>query len=131
MLLAAMLLAIGMSGGPAAAAVAAGQANATVAAADADYTVTDLSSGESTSGTAQKASGLDAAVPATADSLSCWDAYLYGSTFAVSCSGNHFYVFVDCANGYRYIYGPLGGSYRVTMTCPNNYRALRGGAYGS
>ncbi|MGF1429508.1 hypothetical protein [Kitasatospora sp. LaBMicrA B282] len=120
-----MLLALGTSGGLA---TAAGTLPADDTAA---VTSNNLATGDATTDTAPGTLAADQAVPESADSLSCWDFYLNGSTFAVTCSGNYFWVYVDCANGYRYTYGPLAGTYRVALTCPNGYRALRGGAYGS
>ncbi|WP_329570785.1 hypothetical protein [Kitasatospora sp. NBC_01266] len=129
---ATVLLGLGMSGGPAMAATVISQAHQSTRAAEANATSTNLNTGETSSDVAPGAPGAtDDALPAKADSLSCWDATFNGSTFAISCSGNYFYVYVNCSNGYRYTYGPLDGSYRVSLTCPNRSRALSGGAYGS
>ncbi|MFF3754523.1 hypothetical protein ACFYYH_29435 [Streptomyces sp. NPDC002018] len=97
----------------------------------AGYSAADLATGRTTSGTAAAVSGHGREVPPQEVSLGCWDPYFSGSTFALSCSGNRYYVYVDCSNGYRYVVGPLAGAKRVTLTCPGGYRALRGGGYGS
>ncbi|KAF9953200.1 hypothetical protein BGZ70_000337 [Mortierella alpina] len=63
-------------------------------------------------------------------SLECWDAYISGRQFSITCSGSRWYEWTDCSNGYRYQAGPVSGTYRGTITCPYGYRALRGGAFG-
>ncbi|WP_412074646.1 hypothetical protein ACLF6K_00225 [Streptomyces xanthophaeus] len=82
-------------------------------------------------GAVPPSSGNGGATPPSAESLACWDASLSGSTFAISCSGNNFYTWTDCSNGYRYTVGPFANAYRNTITCPGGSRALQGGAYGS
>ncbi|MYZ36346.1 MULTISPECIES: hypothetical protein [unclassified Streptomyces] len=124
-LLAGAVLALGIGGGPVAVAYAAD------APGGAGYSAADLATGRTTSGTVAGSAGHEREVPPQEASLSCWDPYFSGSTFAVSCSGNRYYVYVDCSNGYRYVVGPLAGAKRVTITCPGGYRALRGGGYGS
>ena len=64
-------------------------------------------------------------------SLECWDAYISGRQFSITCSGSRWYEWTDCSNGYRYQTGPVSGTYRGTITCPYGYRALRGGAFGN
>ncbi|KAF9941260.1 hypothetical protein BGZ75_008664 [Mortierella antarctica] len=70
------------------------------------------------------------ALPKQQASLECWDAYIGGRQFAITCSGSRWYEWADCSNGYRYQAGPVSGTYRGTITCPYGYRALRGGAFG-
>ncbi|GAA2626322.1 hypothetical protein GCM10010411_74010 [Actinomadura fulvescens] len=100
---------------------------------DASYAaenLTDRSEAPRT-GAVPPSGGSGGVTPPSTDSLRCWDAYLSGSTFAISCSGNNFYIWTDCSNGYRYTVGPFSGSYRITITCPGGSRPLQGGAYGS
>ncbi|KAF9275042.1 hypothetical protein BGZ68_000164 [Mortierella alpina] len=63
-------------------------------------------------------------------SLECWDAYISGRQFSITCNGIRWYEWTDCSNGYRYEAGPVSGTYRGTIICPWGSRALRGGAYG-
>ncbi|KAF9573405.1 hypothetical protein EC968_008587 [Mortierella alpina] len=63
-------------------------------------------------------------------SLECWDAYISGRQFSITCRGSRWYIWTDCSNGYRYQAGPLSGTYRGTIICAYGYRALRGGAWG-
>jgi len=98
---------------------------------EATYTQTSLSSGAVTTGTAvESPGGRYASPPVGAASLRCWDAYISGRTFAVSCSGARWYVYTDCSNNNRYTVGALRGSKRVAIHCPAGTRAVRGGAYG-
>ncbi|GHH45821.1 hypothetical protein [Streptomyces candidus] len=100
---------------------------------DASYSAENLvdPSEAARTGAVPSASGAGGEAPSSADSLRCWDASLSGSTFAISCSGNNFYTWVDCSNGSRYTGGPFSGSYRSVLACPGGSRALEGGAYGS
>lgn len=98
---------------------------------DATYTQTDLRSGISRAGMASEALGGQAVdPPRKSAALRCWNPYLSGRTFAVSCSGSRWYVYTDCSNDRRYTVGPLAGAKRVAITCPAGTRAERGGAYG-
>ncbi|WP_046496472.1 hypothetical protein [Streptomyces odonnellii] len=127
-ILALVLLALGIGGGLAPAAYSADGPDAP---GGAGYSAADLNTGRTVSGGAPATSGADREVPPQEASLRCWDPYFSGSTFAVSCDGSRYYVYVDCSNGYRYVVGPLSGAKRVTLTCPGGFRALRGGGYGS
>jgi hypothetical protein len=97
---------------------------------DASYTQTDLRTGAVRSGTAFESPGGTLVDPPAAASLRCWNPYLSGRTFAVSCSGTHWRVFTDCTDNRRYVTPALYGSKRVAVYCPAGTRAVRGGAYG-
>ena len=98
---------------------------------EAVYTQTNLRTGSMQTGTALESPGGTAvSPPASRMSLRCWDAYLSGRVFAVSCSGVRWYVYTDCTNNRRYVVGALSGAKRVAVTCPAGTRAVRGGAYG-
>ncbi|WP_370420151.1 hypothetical protein AB8O64_18990 [Streptomyces sp. QH1-20] len=127
-IVATVMLALGIGGGLAPSAFAA-----KAAPNDGSYSAENLTDRTEVprTGAVPPSGGGGTAPPASTESLRCWDAYLSGSTFAISCSGNNFYVWADCSNGYRYTVGPFAGSYRVTITCPGGSRALQGGAYGS
>ncbi|MET9861191.1 hypothetical protein ABZY93_18095 [Streptomyces smyrnaeus] len=128
------VLALGVGGAVAPAAVAASPATATTTApsvaANADYASKDLKNGRTQRGKASPAGKAGDARPPARSSLRCWNPHLSGRVFAVSCSGRAFRVFVDCSNRVRYITPVLSGSKRVTMVCPAGTRALRGGAFG-
>lgn len=106
-------------------------ANAALVPAEASYTWLDLITGRGYSGTTARLSGTEAEVPPRGASLDCRDPRLSGSGYALSCSGEDFYVFVDCSNGDRYAYGRGAGEYRIIFTCPSGATALRGGAFGN
>ncbi|CAM5369136.1 hypothetical protein [Streptomyces abikoensis] len=126
-IVATMMLALGIGAGlaPSAYAVKAGPNDASYSAEN----LIDRSEAPRTGTASQGATNSQ--LPPQAESLQCRDAYLSGPTFAITCSGNRFYVWADCSNGYRYTVGPFNGTYRVTITCPSGSRALQGGAYGS
>lgn len=99
---------------------------------DARYTQTDLNGGGAQSGFASEDVGASGTQPPVSSrSLRCWNPYLSGRAFAVSCSGVRYWVYADCSNDVRYVVGPLTGAKRVAITCPGYSRAERGGAYGS
>jgi hypothetical protein len=98
---------------------------------EARYVQTNLSTGSVHSGTALESAGGTAVSPPVGEaSLRCWNPYLGGRAFAVSCSGVRYHVYTDCSNNRRYTVGPLSGSKRVAIYCPAGSRAVRGGAYG-
>ncbi|RAJ71690.1 hypothetical protein K378_00510 [Streptomyces sp. Amel2xB2] len=98
---------------------------------DAGYTQTDLRTGTMRAGAAfALPGGSSVSPPAAAASLRCWDPYLAGRTFAVSCSGTAWRVFVDCTNNTRYVTPVLSGAKRVAASCPLGTSAVRGGAFG-
>jgi hypothetical protein len=98
---------------------------------DATYTQTDLRTGAVRGGAAFETPGGTAVhPPAAGAALRCWDPYLYGRTFAVSCSGTYWRVFADCSNNRRYITPAFTGAKRVAVYCPAGTRAVRGGAFG-
>lgn len=98
---------------------------------DAGYIQKDLRTGAVRGGVAFDApGGSSMRPPARSASLRCWDGRISGRTFAVSCSGRHWRVFVDCSNRHRYITPALSGAKRVSMYCPVGTRAVRGGAFG-
>ncbi|WP_181766899.1 hypothetical protein [Streptomyces albidus (ex Kaewkla and Franco 2022)] len=95
------------------------------------YTQTNLRTGSVQTGTAMESpGGIAMTPPVSSMSLRCWDAYMSGRVFAVSCSGVNWYVYTDCTNNRRYVVGALSGSKRVAIACPAGTRAVRGGAYG-
>ncbi|WP_314171781.1 hypothetical protein [Streptomyces winkii] len=98
---------------------------------DASYTQSDLRTGAVRTGTAYASPGGDAVDPPySASSLRCWNPYISGRTFAVSCSGTYWRVFTDCTDDNRYVTPALYGTKRVAVHCPAGTRAVRGGAYG-
>lgn len=129
---AGVLLALGAGGAtaPAASASAPAAVADSQVAASAHYAAKDTRTGRTKHGHAAREGRAGKSAPAKAASLRCWNPYLSGRTFAVSCSGRAYRVFVDCSNRVRYVTPALSGSKRVTMTCPGGTRAVRGGAYG-
>ncbi|KAI1293447.1 hypothetical protein EDD11_008364 [Mortierella claussenii] len=73
--------------------------------------VNPKNSGDTKSGNAVR--GPFTKTPKKAPSLACWDPYINGPVFAITCSGSSWYEWADCSNGYRYTGGPLSGTYRV------------------
>lgn len=98
---------------------------------DATYTQSDLRTGVMRSGTAfELPGGASAVEPPAARSLRCWNAYISGRTFAVSCSGTYWRAYADCSDSRRYVTPALTGAKRVTIHCPSGTVAMSGGAYG-
>ena len=119
---AATLLALGAGAGPALAAPAAPGVG--------EHTIVDLGNGQTEIGFTPGSPAEETLPPGT-EALRCWDAVFSGRVFAVSCSGDRFFVYAVCSNNQQLTVGPLSGSKRVTITCPVGTRAVRGGAYGS
>jgi hypothetical protein len=123
-------------GASAAIALGAGGAMAPSASAhtgwdDARYMQTDLRGNGTQNGpAAEDFGGAGSHTPPSGRSLRCWDTYVSGRVFGVSCSGVRYWVYADCSNGSRYIVGPLRGSKRESITCPGYSRVVRGGSYG-
>lgn len=63
-------------------------------------------------------------------SVSCWNGYTSGRLFHENCSGTSYRPYVDCTNGYRYIFGTFSGSWEHWLYCPAGSNAIWGGAYG-
>ncbi|MBO8194488.1 hypothetical protein ITI46_22905 [Streptomyces oryzae] len=124
------VLALGVGGAIAPAAAAASPTAATTVVADADYSSKDLKNGRKQSGKASPSGKAGDSRPPARSSLRCWNPYLSGRVFAISCSGRAFRVFVDCSNRIRYVTPVLSGSKRVAIACPAGTRAVRGGAFG-
>ncbi|MFF5263439.1 hypothetical protein ACFY4C_31295 [Actinomadura viridis] len=62
--------------------------------------------------------------------VSCWDGWRNGRTFHEICDGSAYRPYIDCTNGYRYIFGIYSGRNEFWMTCPAGSNAIWGGAYG-
>lgn len=60
----------------------------------------------------------------------CWDGWRRGRTFHEKCTGTRYRPYVDCSNGYRYIFRTYSGTREFWLYCPSGTRAIWGGAYG-
>ncbi|MFB4315346.1 hypothetical protein [Actinomadura sp. 21ATH] len=60
----------------------------------------------------------------------CWDGWRSGRTFHEKCEGSAYRPYVDCTNGYRYIWGTYSGAREFWLNCPAGSNAIWGGAYG-
>jgi hypothetical protein len=64
------------------------------------------------------------------ESVSCWNGRTSGRYFYETCDGSNYRPYVDCSNGYRYIFGVFNGEWNFTLACPAGTNAEWGGAIG-
>jgi hypothetical protein len=60
----------------------------------------------------------------------CYDGFTVGPWFHEICTGDIYWPYVDCTDGFRYISTvAFGGTWEFWLGCPDPYLAIWGGAY--
>jgi len=122
-------LALGAFAGLAPAAQAASGSTAQTAVSKAgDRGVTTAKAAGNTSGVAALKGGSKADLAIKAN---CYNGYVSGASFYMTCTGNGYRVYVDCSNAVRYIFSTYYyGTWNHILTCPSGTYAIWGGSIG-
>jgi hypothetical protein len=123
-----LMLGSGVGLAPAASAASTGNGQAVSVAQNAQgQTKTEVASKS-----LDKSTGVKAAAKGDVNAMaSCWNGYTSGQYMYMTCSGNGYRVYIDCSNGYRYIFPTYYyGTFNHTMWCPSGTYAIWGGSIG-
>ncbi|MFI0354626.1 hypothetical protein [Actinomadura sp. 9N407] len=130
--IAGMAAGVGLGLAPAAAAAAPADGPATLVTKSGARTTAPVAAVRKTT---DRTGGVAAAKNArpgeiSVKAVSCWDGWRSGRTFHEKCNGSSYRPYVDCTNGYRYIFGTYSGAREFWLNCPSGSNAIWGGAYG-